>query len=684
MSKQRNQRSNSVPDATDASNQSSQRLPVWKKPIYSTVFCATFFVVLELVLALLGVQPVLESRDPYVGFESTIPLFVEQTDDKGKVTLTTAKNKLAYFNAQQFAKKKPERAYRVFCLGGSTTYGRPYDDTTSFPGWLRRLLPVADSSRDWEVINAGGVSYASYRITALMDELTAFQPDLFIIFAGHNEFLEERTYREVKQSPSALRRVTALASRTRTYALLYWILRPSAAEGDRIQLPGEVNARLDHTVGPSDYVRDDALRSQILDHYQFNLEQMIQSAREAGADVLLVVPTSNVKDCSPFKSQHVAGLSETQLAEWSSLYDRGESLEATGQLDEALAAYRQAAEIDGRYAELHYRIGRLFFELCRLAEARAAFDRAVDEDVCPLRALPRMQEIVRETAERLSVPVIDAEELLKTRCLRAYGHNSPGGEFFLDHVHPTIATNRLFAVTIIERLIEEGIVDAQSTWDDEAIEAVAADVEAKIDPQQQAIALRNLAKVLNWAGKHEEAGPLALQAVELRERRQLSEDPEALLLAAAFLKESGKVETAIQHYQKSLVHNPDYVEAHQMLGAALVEQRRFDDARSHFLQVIRLSPDDAHAHHMVGAVLAESQRFAEAIPYYKTANRLKPNDADIHYNMAFALAKLGKRKDAMYWYRRTLELDPDDIQARKHLNELLTDPTEHRDTLPLD
>jgi hypothetical protein len=46
-------------------------------------------------------------------------------------------------------------------MGGSTVYGRPYDDTTSFPGWLRELLPVADLTSNWEVINTGGESYAN-------------------------------------------------------------------------------------------------------------------------------------------------------------------------------------------------------------------------------------------------------------------------------------------------------------------------------------------------------------------------------------------------------------------------------------------------------------------------------------------------------------------------------------------
>ena len=36
---------------------------------------------------------------------------------------------------------------------------------------------------------SGGVSYASYRVAALMEELVRYEPDLFVIYSGHNEFL---------------------------------------------------------------------------------------------------------------------------------------------------------------------------------------------------------------------------------------------------------------------------------------------------------------------------------------------------------------------------------------------------------------------------------------------------------------------------------------------------------------
>jgi len=84
---------------------------------------------------------------------------------------------------------------------------------------LRELLPAADGSRRWDVINAGGISYASYRVARLMEELIEYEPDLFVIYCGHNEFLERRTYESIIDTPQSVRDFESILSVTRTYSL---------------------------------------------------------------------------------------------------------------------------------------------------------------------------------------------------------------------------------------------------------------------------------------------------------------------------------------------------------------------------------------------------------------------------------------------------------------------------------
>ncbi len=194
----------------------------WKNLTVAIVVPALFFGALELVLALFGLEPILYEEDPYVGFTGNVPLFVAGADPD---SLETSPIKRRLFNDQRFPRAKPSGAFRIFCIGGSTTHGRPYDDRTSFCGWLRELLPAVDASRPWEVINAGGVSYASYRSALLMEELVEYEPDLFIVYSGHNEFLEERTYSGLIAMPEAVRGFAAVLSRFRTFGALRSLLR---------------------------------------------------------------------------------------------------------------------------------------------------------------------------------------------------------------------------------------------------------------------------------------------------------------------------------------------------------------------------------------------------------------------------------------------------------------------------
>ena len=643
------------------------KLPAWKKALFALVTVGGFFVLLEILLALGGVEPVLYAEDPYVGFAGNIPLLVEEKAADGQVHMVTAPNKIKWFNKQRFLKKKPLGTYRIFSMGGSTTYGRPYDDALSFSGWLREFLPLADPSRQWEVINAGGISYASYRVTVVMEELIQYQPDLFIIYSGHNEFLERRTYSEIIEAPKALTAVGGLASRTRLYAAGQKILtatsnQPTEPNNAETLLKGEVDAMLDHAVGPEDYTRDETLREQVLAHYRFNLNRMIDIARSRGADVVLVTPASNLKDASPFKSEHRRDLSSADLLRFDDLYARVQEARKTGELDDALAALDGAAAIDGRYAELHYRRGLVLYDLGRYPEAKTALRRALDEDICPLRALTPMREIVLEVADQRQAPLIDFARIIEDRS----ENGVPGADYFHDHVHLTGGGYRLLALQFIDTLAGQKIVELSDTWDDAAIAAATREVEGRLDQQAHGVALRNLAKVLDWAGKFEEAGRLAASAAEL-----FGEDAESSYMVGRSAEERGELDEAVRHFRRATELKPDYIQPHMRLAKALMSQGSYEDAIEHFRQALRIKPDAAAPHNNLGMALMSLERFEEAISHYGQALRIRPEYAAAHSNLGIALMLQGKLDEAISEFREALRLNPNYAEAQSNLGSAL-------------
>jgi tetratricopeptide (TPR) repeat protein len=704
------------------------RLPAWKKLLFTLLVTVGFFLLLEGVLATFGLRPVLYDEDPYVGFAGQIPLFTEELRD-GKAHLITAENKLQFFNRQEFPRQKDNGVFRVFCVGGSTTYGRPYDDRTSFCGWLRAFVGEA-SSRQWEIINAGGISYASYRVALLMEELARYDPDLFIVYSGHNEFLENRTYAELAATPQTVQTIGAFLSRTRLYAALRSVVGKSDSavplDGDKL-LPAEVKARLDTTVGPADYRRDDALAEQILAHYRYNLDRMVNIARSVGARVLFVAPASNLRDCSPFKSEFRTGTTPGQRDRLGKLLSESLRLEDENNFDAALGLLDTALTLDTRYAETHYRRGRLLAALRRSDDAKVAYLRARDEDVCPLRALGAIRDVLSQVAADRAVPWIDFDAFTAKRAAGGI----PGRDLFLDHVHPTIDTHRNLALTILERLENEGMLKPSSSWNEQVVERVTTAVNASIDADTHGVALRNLAKVLGWAGKFEDVRRLASQATKL-----LPGDSEAHFLLgvsnerlgslpaarAAYLRtlelepnyadartnlgrvyekegspnlarqeyekvvhlqpqdgaaqaalgnllvNQGDVQRGVEHLESALQLDPENTEARQKLGVVFLNQGRLVEAERHLKEVVRQRPGFARAHNNLGVVLAETGRVAEAVACHREAVRLNP----VYTKAIESLANLAMReKDvaaAIAHFGQVLAIEPEHSEVRAKLD----------------
>ena len=80
------------------------------------------------------------------------------------------------------------------------------------------------------------------------------------------------------------------------------------------------------------------------------------------------------------------------------MYASGVILESAGKFREAVAVYRQAAQIDDRHAELQFRMGRCYWETGVYDQARRSFERARDLDSLRFRADSRLNEIIRTWA----------------------------------------------------------------------------------------------------------------------------------------------------------------------------------------------------------------------------------------------------------------------------------------------
>jgi len=380
---------------------------------------------LVLELGLRATGRAVPEASAWVELHQLKPLFVLDEDQQAWVIPPERWN---YFRPASFPVKKSPQTRRVFVLGGSTVQGRPWATETAFSTWLLFQLQSADPTGDFEVINCGGVSYASYRVDKILDEVLQHQPDAIVLYTGHNEFLEDRTYAATRSMRLPNRWATAITQHVRVAA---WTSRWLRGEGARrssaspapTAMSREVNARLDHAGGLADYHRDPPWREAVEQHFEQTLRAMIRKCQQAQVPIILCEPASDLVHTPPFKTEPLDGVPQPDSQ------------------TEDLAILRGYLMNDPAAADVHYRLGRLLYARGDTAAAIEHLTAARDADVCPLRATTPIIHATRRASHDFDVPLVRTIELLDQR--DANGNRLPDGipdpEFFVDHVHPSLA-----------------------------------------------------------------------------------------------------------------------------------------------------------------------------------------------------------------------------------------------------
>jgi lysophospholipase L1-like esterase len=407
---------------------------------------------LELVLRGFNIAAPETVVDRSFGFGPYQPLFVLTKD---QTQLRTSQNKALYFGTQRFTPEKRETDYRMFFLGGSTVRGRPFTVATAFAKWVELELNArSHNGTTYQSINCGGLSYASYRLARINQEILQYDPNLVVLATGHNEFLEDRSFTTAKTNQQDLTPVSSWRS-------VNWI---RSLAGDDLEsfktssekpLPTNVTARLDAKSGYASYQWAPTWKRDVIAQYRESVTGIIRQCQTKNIPILLVCLGSNLRDCPPIKSELPLMLSNATRQKWLNLFDQ--ATRHRGDPATALELFRQCATITDDHALLHYRMARCFEQLGQMQPARDHYLLAKDHDICPLRLTEQMDHIIHELADRFDVPMVDVRQTLE----QASAQQIPGYEMYIDHVHPSIAGHQLIATTIVKQLINSKLVTHQ-------------------------------------------------------------------------------------------------------------------------------------------------------------------------------------------------------------------------------
>ncbi len=432
----------------------------WKRRAAAVCLGLSVFVFFEALCRITGWGTESSAAGNFTEFNDTRPLFRLSDNQQ---TWQVAENHRLYFSEESFPAKKRQNEFRIFVFGGSTVQGRPFSIPTSFTTFLEIGLRQANPNTTWEVVNCGGISYASYRVLPIVKECLQYKPDLYIVCTGHNEFLECITYANVKSPHSLLASGYSWLNKLNSFHLAeqtWQHLSTTSATAQptvSISMPQEVDAMLDHKGGLDAYQRSALHADHIDGEFRNNLQKMVNVAQAAKVPLMFISPASNLRDCPPFKSEFLATTNvQTQLNIVKMIRDAVETLPSNS--SKAVQLLQSATENDSAFALSWYQLGHALVAANRVDEAAMAFAQARDEDVCPLRMTSQLSATLRAVADENHITRLDADTLLQGKSR----NKIVGNAVLVDHVHPSFGSHRDIAEALVETMAHHNWIKVEN------------------------------------------------------------------------------------------------------------------------------------------------------------------------------------------------------------------------------
>jgi tetratricopeptide (TPR) repeat protein len=347
------------------------------------------------------------------------------------------------------AAKKPAGTIRICILGESAAMGTP-DPAFGFGRVLEIMLRRAYPDRHFEVINAATRGINSHIIRLIVQECLRHQMDYVVAYMGNNEV--SGPHAPGPKSPRWTQSLTFIRA-------TLWLRSSRLGQCLASLGSGLRNSPDDAQAKDMDFFRkqrmpaDDWRREVVGDNFHSNIEDICRAATGQGAKLVLATVAVNLKDCPPLGSLHRTDLTPAELERWERAFNDGKGLEVQTRLSEAAAAYESAAQIDGHFAELQFRLGRCYLGAGDAERAPVHYEMARDWDAMQFRTDARINEIIRRVGARWQgrgVVLADVEKAFAESPLS--DHGVAGGQLFNDHVHPTFAGTYLLAQTVYAQL----------------------------------------------------------------------------------------------------------------------------------------------------------------------------------------------------------------------------------------
>ena len=130
-----------------------------------------------------------------------------------------------------------------------------------------------------------------------------------------------------------------------------------------------------------------------------------------------------------------------------------------------------------------------------------------------------------------------------------------------------------------------------------------------------------------------------------------------------YLANRGRLDEAIDQFQKALNIAPGYPELETNLILALTKKGRTDEAIPHLQTLLKQDPNNAQAHYNLGNALQKKGDSQGAIAAYEKALSIQARYPAAHYYLGIALDQNGQIDEAIAHYQEAVKEQPNYPQA---------------------
>lgn len=563
-----------------------------------------------------------------------------------------------------FRVKKNANDIRIFILGESAARGEFLADF-SFARVLQAFLQKNNPDRRIEVINTGIPAINSWVIKEITEEIVNYEPDLVIIYAGHNEFIGP-------YGPASIFSANAgrIAAKIGIFASSLHLVRLLKGSS----LPDEMSRgwRGLDMFSQNSIPAEDARIETCKNNWQKNLEEILTTLKQKTIKTIVCSVPVNIRDCPPFNSEPLP-------EEYNRILELLKNHFHQNEWQKLVEVYENNQEIFAQHALAQWLCGfaRLKSDEKHVRD-QSLFLQALESDTFRVRAMPAFNQIAKQTAEKQGIVFADVWDRFK-RCADAW---SPGNDLVYDHVHLTEKGHRLVAAEIYNEIVKSWSFNGlklpklhpDDIFDDNLLGFTDSD---EIHHLGNVISAFNTAPFNRQFNNKQRIIDLEQELKKLQKRLDTAKDTHRVtavldafpdngyisLRLAQLYSQTGHQAEAQAYFKRSLESNPFNIDCLNNYGTLLFAAGDIESARNLFKKALQLAPNFADAHFNLALCASREKNIEPAKNHYLLALGIEPGFAAALRNLANLYFAEKNFKQAEYYYHRAFAADPTDIHA---------------------